>query len=49
MIPKSALNNDEAIKELNKINEIKKKMQTEKNQVTEQVNIHIIVEIFEQQ
>ena len=25
MIPKSALNNDEAIKELNKINEIKKK------------------------
>ena len=30
MIPKSALNNDEAIKELNKINEIKKNVDRKK-------------------
>ena len=42
VILKGTLNNDEAKKELNNIKEIKK-MQTEKNQSTKQINIHIIL------
>ena len=45
VIPKNALKNDEAIKELN---ENRKKLLTEKNQFTEQLSIRIILEIFEQ-
>ena len=47
MIPKNALNNNKAEKELDKIKEIEK-MQTDKNQFTKQMNIHIVLKLFKQ-
>ena len=47
VIPKNALNNNEAKKELDKIKEIEKK-ETEKNLFTKQMSINIVLKIFKQ-
>ena len=47
VIPKNALSNDEAKKELDKIKEIEKNIDRE-NQFTKQMNIHIVLKTFKQ-
>ena len=47
VIPKNALNNDEAKKELNKTKEIEKNVDREKL-IYEKMNMHIVSKIFKQ-
>ena len=47
VIPKNALNNDEAKKELDKIKDIEKNVDRE-NSFTRQMNIYIVLKTFKQ-